>query len=263
MELRREAKVKRGCGYRKVGGLYLVSDGEPDACGLLPRALDVCPTCSGGIKQSRGWQWVRAGLVFRPKDTKGCEACAGQVYICRVPWIAQHLDERIGLIWIGERHYKTPADFTAEARSMGISRRIGAVPRDLVLGETWVLLAHPKTIECAACHATGDALRTNGETGVAVTVIGAEDCAACKGKGFLPGVFGLFRPSRIEQIVTDTQALDAEFLADLDKRGITPVVVADDDLHHLSPQQIKVLRWRIKSDGHLVREDQAPREDEE
>ena len=42
-----------------------------------------------------------------------------------------------------------------EASKMGVSRRITAVPRDFVVGETWVLLGHRKAIE-KACSECGD-----------------------------------------------------------------------------------------------------------
>ncbi len=37
---------KRGCRYRKEGGLYLVSGRGAQVCGKLLIPLDVCPTCS-------------------------------------------------------------------------------------------------------------------------------------------------------------------------------------------------------------------------
>ncbi len=55
---------RRGCGYRKVGGLYMVSGGPGRPCDRLPIALTVCPVCSHGWKQTRSWTWVDvAGLV--------------------------------------------------------------------------------------------------------------------------------------------------------------------------------------------------------
>lgn len=50
-------EAKRGCGFRKVGGTYLVSEGEGMPCDRLPIKLDVCPVCSHGFKRSRGWTW--------------------------------------------------------------------------------------------------------------------------------------------------------------------------------------------------------------
>ena len=47
-----------------------------------------------------------------------------------------------------------------------------------------------------------------------------------------PGIFLVFKPQRIEQIVTEAQSRDTEFIDGLAKRGITPVVVPDDDPDH-------------------------------
>src|SRR5207302_7622776 len=51
-------EAKRGCGYRKIGGLYFVGGGRGVACDRLPIPLDICPTCGHGIKQTRGFTWV-------------------------------------------------------------------------------------------------------------------------------------------------------------------------------------------------------------
>jgi hypothetical protein len=58
--------------------------------------------------------------------------------VCSVAWGR----ERYGLIWVGEAFYGNPQRFLDEAATMGISRRIAAVPRGFVLGEDYVLLAH-------------------------------------------------------------------------------------------------------------------------
>lgn len=173
---------RRGCGYRKPGGLYLVSDGPGVPCGKLPIALHVCPTCGAGIKPSRGWTWIdgTALAAESPCRAKPCRPfCA----------LSQPMG-RVGLLWIGEQFYATPQEFQHEAERMGISRRLSAVPKDFVLGRTWIWLAHRKV------------------------EIGGEPQAA---------VFRVFLPDRIEQVVTGDEpdeAIDA-----LLKRGITPVVV--------------------------------------
>lgn len=50
------------------------------------------------------------------------------------------------LIWVGASYYPTPEDFIAEARKMGISRRIAAVPEALEIGATRLFLAHPNAL---------------------------------------------------------------------------------------------------------------------
>lgn len=58
-------EARRGCGYRKVGGIYLVGGGIGVPCDRLPYPLTVCPCCSQGVKQGRGWTWVTVGKLFQ------------------------------------------------------------------------------------------------------------------------------------------------------------------------------------------------------
>jgi hypothetical protein len=87
-----------------------------------------------------------------------------------------------------------------------VSRRITAVPRGFKLNETWVFLAHPKTKDIID-PATGK-----------IESIG--------------GVFQIIKPTRIEKIVTETQAEDEVAISKLTEVGITPIVVPDDDRDH-------------------------------
>lgn len=206
-------EAKRGCGYRKVGGIYLVAGGLGVPCDRLPFPLTVCPTCSAGIKQARGWTWVdlaalTGGLHEPCSDYPGCIMCAGR-------------DDahRAGLLWIGERFYKTPADFAHEAALLGVSRRISTVPKELKIGETWVLLAHPKAVPAAAQVNAGLPLE-------------ADEAIVSTAPRPTPGIFRAFRPERIEVLVTESQSKDEDYMAKLAKRGLTPVVVPDNDKDH-------------------------------
>jgi hypothetical protein len=197
------AEKRRGCGYRKVGGKYLVSGGEGIACCKLPIELHVCPTCAQGVKQGRGWQWIDPrpwlqGACRRPDMAPFCPA-------------ATSVGERVGLLWIGEKFYPTAEDFSREAREMGISRRIRTVPRGFKVGEHYVFLAHPKGFHKYSDNAAGSGLA---------------------GVEWVPGIFYIFKPTAIEIIITQSQSDDVEFMADLDKQGLTPVVVPDDDKDH-------------------------------
>lgn len=125
---------KRGCGYRKVGGLYLVGEGQGRPCCRFPIELHVCPTCSAGIKPARGWTWIELAPFVRSACTAPA-ACPLEVPAGRV-----------GLLWVGENFYPTPGHFDLEASALGVSRRIAKVPRGFVLGETWVALAHRKAL---------------------------------------------------------------------------------------------------------------------
>lgn len=178
---------KRGCGFRKPGGLYLISDGPGRSCGRLPLELTVCPCCGAGIKPSRGWTWVDADALLENSVclAKDCDTCP----------LSQTEIGHAGLLWIGGEFYKTTRDFDGEAERMGISRRIAAVPNDFVLGQTWVLLAHRAAI--------------TKEIGGTFTAVAA--------------IFRMFCPQRIEYVVTGKET--PEEIAALEKRGITPVIV--------------------------------------
>jgi hypothetical protein len=212
-------EARRGCGYRKIGGIYLCSDGSGQPCDRLPFALDVCPVCSHGFKQSRGWTWVDVnglvGGVHRDcRDHFPCPLC-----------MATSEMGKAGLLWIGERFYKTTDDFNGEAAILGISRRVHAIPRGFHAGLTWILLAHPKTMDvtCSTCGGKG----YTGEIGTQTT------CLGCDGKGrkFQPGIFKVWRPSRIEKILPESMRSSPE-IEELIEKGITPIFVPDDDPDH-------------------------------
>lgn len=205
-------EAKRGCGYRKVGGIYLVTDSDGQPCDRLPLAITICPTCGHGIKQSRGWTWIDVaafvgGVHPDCEDQFPCPLCMDTGNMGKV-----------GLLWIGEKFYKTPRDFAREARQLGISRRIPAVPREFEAGKTWVMLAHPRAIECSSCTGTG--------------VNAGERCAECDATGKVAGVFYIFRPQRLEVIVTESQTQDPDYMESLAKRGLVPVIVPDNDRDH-------------------------------
>jgi hypothetical protein len=225
-------EAKRGCGYRKIGGLYLVGGGIGVPCDRLPISLSICPCCGQGIKQSRGWTWVDVNKLvdgvhrvnaptpdYLPKGVNGLQPCDCGVELrptvemdcplCKYP----ELLGRAGLLWIGEQFYKTPGQFVAEGVALGFSRRIRTVPRGFKPGETWVLLAHPKAVTVAEPVGT-DPLFPN------ATEI-----------KFKPGIFYLWLPQRLEKILPESKQ-GSEKVAELEKRGITPVFVPDDDPDH-------------------------------
>lgn len=183
---------RRGCGYRKPGGLYLMAGRPSEACELLPVELTVCPTCGEGVKHSRGWTWIDATKLLGLPIHHGSASHAK-----RCPFFSDL--GRSGLIWVGQAFYETPEAFMREANSMGVSRRINTVPRDLEVGKTWVLLAH-----MAAWPPT---------------------LSDPKGK---PGIFSAFKPKKIEYVVKGDEG--EEELERLRERGIEPVEVrhADD-----------------------------------
>lgn len=200
-------ELKRGCGYRKIGGIYLVSDGGGVPCDRLPIRLEICPCCSGGIKQSRGWTWIDVGLLVNGLHAE-CH-CALDLF-CPLCFHSERIG-KAGLLWIGEKFYKTPGDFEREGDELGFSRRIHAVPRNFTVGKTWVLLAHPKTVRVAEEVEEGGLFKQ-----IEVRK---------------PGIFRVWLPKRIEKILPES-ARGSEEVAALAERGVTPVFVPDDDLDH-------------------------------
>ncbi len=211
------SEAKRGCGYRKVNGLYLVGNGIGVPCDRLPLALTVCPTCSCGIKQGRGWTWVDvAGLVQGPHTPGPSALCHEAVDQSCTFCAAPQLMGRAGLLWIGEQFYKTPSEFLAEGTSLGFSRRINTVPKGFEIGKTWVLLAHSKAFPTVEAVEPLPGMLLAPETAVVNK----------------PGLFYVWLPQRIEKICTESQRGSEEVLA-LEKRGINPVFVPDGDRDHM------------------------------
>jgi hypothetical protein len=193
-------EARRGCGYRKVGGLYLVCDPSGFSCDRLPFNLLICPTCGQGIKFSRGWTWVFPYDLFKG-DHKNCH-CPEECPVCH----PIKMGRRAGLMWVGKAYY-TPGTFIQEAGKLGVSKRIHSVPRGFKPGETWVLLAH----------------QTAGSVFTEETLFKTEPC---------PAIFYAFIPQRIEKIVTETQHYNKEEMKKLENRGITPIIVPDNDKDH-------------------------------
>lgn len=205
---------KRLCGYRKVGGRYLVSAsgasvvGVSVVCDLLPYALNDCPTCGGGIHQARGYTLIDISKLFT--EVHKCAKLNHVTDTCQNGGICPfRVKGKHGLMWCGSKFY-TPQEFLQEAKTLGISKRVSAVPREFELGVTYIFVGHPKALKKKV---------KNEETGVEEEVDGS-------------GVITVFKPDRIELLITQTQSQDAAFMADLTKRKITAVIVPDDDPDH-------------------------------
>ena len=171
-----------------------MSGGITQPCQKLPIPLTICPCCKAGVKFSRGWTWVTNDLIKDAKCIKeGCVGC--------VPF--NDSVEEFGLMWVGERHYPRPIDFTREALNRGVSKRVANIPKKLVLGETWLLVAHKKAI------------------------IGKND--ECS-----PGIFHAFIPTHLEYVVSPDD--DMKKLKRLEDRGIKLVeVIPEEDLQEKLP----------------------------
>lgn len=206
MNIRTSYESARGCGFRKPGGIYLVSGGYGRYCGALPIPLSVCPTCHAGFKPARGWTWVNLAALAAVRG------CAESIQLSRESCgdcpIADARIQDVGLLWVGEKFYPSPGRFADEANAMGITRRISALPRNFKIGETWVALAHRKAIP--------------------EKVIEKDDLGMDHEKViFHPAIFHVFQPARVEYVVKDDDS--EEKLEKLEKRGFSLVKVIPND----------------------------------
>jgi len=202
---------KRLCGYRKVGGLYLVGSGMPPTpCDILPIELKPCPTCGFIPSFNRGYMTINkrfimhySGLHHEQLEKAGLK-CLCKLG-CPLCYPGSNDLEKYGIMWVGREY--TPDSFIREAQEMGVSKRIAKIPKSLVLGKTWVLLAHRK-------------------------VPFQKDVGGLKSEPvYKPGIFYAFIPRRVEKLIWKSQATE-KTLAELRKQGITPIVVPDGDKDH-------------------------------
>lgn len=244
-------EAKRGCGYRRIGGLYLEGDAGPGfPCGRLPLGLLPCPLCEHRPTQGRGLQKIVPKVVLHSADAcpRAEEVLASPRWLSGAPVcdacpLGKILAQEVaGLMWVGVEHYPTPADFTAEALRLGVSKRLGAKPGEWFrLGESWLLLAHPRAsvAPCAACAGRGQLTAEPVRAQLGTPVLpGAEGMAAyatcdrCEGEGTLytPGVFHAVVPRRVAKIIgDDTPAAERERL---EKQGLALVEVPAGDPDH-------------------------------
>lgn len=218
-------EAKRGCGFRKVGGLYLVSGKYGMGCCKLPFPLTICPCCGQGIKQTRGWTWVDPGKLMGGMN---CTNDDQRVFCpCAAP--AARMGDKAGLIWIGRGFYPTPESFMREGAELGISRRINTIPRGFELGKTWVMFAHLDAIKAPRkvidvdggyAVATADGKQVEGEVFQGPHYPDqkqlAQERAALLDKTeplFTAGVFQVFLPQRIERVVKQSEYDQAIALA--------------------------------------------------
>lgn len=191
----------RGCGYRKVGGMYLVSSDLWIGCDRLPYHLESCPVCGAGIHFTRSMTEVDPLQLF---GEHAPSLCFDKVRPCKM---CDPTSEPAFIKTIGKKYYST-ISYLEEARMMGLSLRIAQIPRHLKLGETVVYLAHPEAVYTEATPEEQEKT----------------------GKFASPrlGIFAAFMPTAIEMPVWESQLKgkgSRKFKDALKKRGITPVVV--------------------------------------
>lgn len=198
------------------------------ACDRIPYELEICPVCGAGIKFTRGWTWLDWKKYAGDHNVinEGCKcgwinlSLGGTCPICHP--INKH--QPYGLLWVGEANY-TPQTFIQEALIMGVSRKIAAVPKNLKLGETWVLFAHKKAKQMVMIEGATEMWEQTREAGIAANVGEVEQFVD------VPAVFYAFRPQSLELLIWQSDA-KPEYLEDLAKRNITAIIIPDDDEDH-------------------------------
>ncbi len=224
---------RRGCGYRKVGGTYIVSGDFFGDCDRLPFALEVCPCCGEGYRPSRTLRKIDPERMLQGEHID-CNCDAGCI-VCNPGIIPMETDKEkeIGhyLEWIGQGFYSTPEEFSQEAINLGISRRLkSGIPRDLVVGQSTIWLAHR--------HASFQYNRKS-RSGRRREIVSVQ-----------PGIFLAFKVNRLEHICTDEEFAAVQehkdvavYLKDgleervkglirMVERGVTLVPVPHDDPDH-------------------------------
>lgn len=235
---------KRGCGYRKIGGTYLESDAGGFECGRLPVPLLPCPLCDQRPRFTRGMSRISPRNILHAAPVcafaevlvpGGEGATSARCAVC--PFDRAFSQEQVGLMWVGGKFY-TPSEFTDEAGRLGVSKRIGSVPKWFKVG-MWVFLAHEQTIskDCDQCGGSG--MVHTAEKIVMETVFHPgqdpkllDPCETCAGSGtvYTPAVFHAFQPKRVVRIVPDTMP-EAERDV-LHEQGLTLIEVPHDDPDH-------------------------------
>lgn len=221
-------EAKRGCGYREAGGIYLVTSGLGEPCERLPVPLECCPTCGEGVRQTRAFRWIKSELMsenaracdFNPKH---CPRCP----ICQPVLLERHAEPKdsMGLLWVGEKFYPTVEDWGREAAKLGVSKRIAAIPKGLVVGKTWIAVGHPRAIRKPV-----DGQKDKGEL--------FDDDKVKYG----PGIFHAFVPERVEVVVTPSMEKEDWVQHLVEKQGATVVRVPENDPDHAPRQRKKSAR---------------------
>lgn len=204
----------RGCGVRQVGKLYLVGEGLGFVCPTLPLIFKGCVVCGYEPPQYRDYQWVNKPYIRHIREPTG-EACNPACPVC---YPGTNEQGRYGLMFVGRKYY-TPVEFIKESGDVGISKAIKQIPRGLVLGKTWVLLAHPE----AVVDRTDSDFQEKHNHWVSR---GIDEGKKEPKPPAYPGVFFGFIPQRVEVLVYEgsPEALP-ENLDRLRAKGMTPVLV--------------------------------------
>jgi hypothetical protein len=220
--IRTSHEKKRGCGYRKGGGYYLIGGDAFSHCGKLPYLLKPCEHCGMGLKFHRGFGW------FNPREFIESGPCENDSVHSQGPGASHDCDacsmgfaipERAGIMWVGNKFY-TPESFLEESLKMGLSKRLPTIPRELLqnMGFVRVYLAHPKA------------------------------CIGVDGKP-APGIFSSFVPNKIEYVVKGTES--EQELGRIENRGVGLVKVVPVEDQAEPPQYTSLKDVLDKHDSSL------------
>lgn len=242
------SEAKRGCGYRKVGGLYLVGGGISVPCDRLPFRLESCPVCGAGVHFTRAMTEINPLKLFGTHDK--LEIVTGSLAgedlariqrnckdLYRPCQMCDPVEKPAYIMMVGEKFYPTPDDFRAEAGALGISKRIPFIPKNIVLGETPIYLAHNKA--CTVIESSSEVLgrlklwdEANGDGQISEGPVKLLDAPKITK---VLGIFQVFIPKRIEKIYweKDLENMTEDEKRDLEKRHITPVGIPDGDPDHI------------------------------
>lgn len=142
-------ETKRGCGFRKPDktgvGIYLMGPSTTEACERLPWPLKVCPACGEGVRKGRYARWIDPKQLFNRAIKPYCDPNKpGHIHqLCPV---CNPREAKSIIMWVGEKHYRIPGSFMAEAAAMGISKKVAHIPKDFDIGVHGLFLCHVRAV---------------------------------------------------------------------------------------------------------------------
>lgn len=187
---------KRGCGYRQVGGTYLVGGVFSAPCDRLPFPLEPCPYCGQRVKLTRSFTQINPISFFGNHEQ--CEDKLHPCIMCDPP------NSPCYIMLVGNRHYTTKS-FIEEGEKLGVCKRVPYIPTDFELGKTVIYLAHLRAFPG----------RKEGEE--------------------KSGIFSAFVPTKIERLFWESELKGKKgdkLKANLEKSNISPVAIPDGDKDH-------------------------------
>jgi len=210
---------KRGCGYREVGKLYLVGPDAGYVCPSLPLLFKPCTHCGYEPPQYRDYQWVNKSYIYEIRAPTG-QPCHPSCPVC---YPGTNSQNRYGLMFVGKKFY-TPQEFLEEIADQEISKAIKQIPKGLVLGETWVAVAHPQAYVDAS---DDNYVQLHGDWLVECSRLKLDEEKPPEPQApTYPGVITAFIPQRIEMLIYQSEA-SPEYVLELEEKGITVIVVPD------------------------------------